>query len=193
MRLTIVHVDEENTRRGTIVKIFAIPCKNIHEMTYLDILTLGNLKLLKSYDFWISIEELPDRVSGIDVQRPEDLLYKIVEIRSAGGRIISIKIVGEHDRKILEELASRPVGIRVIGDRMSLAFSDTLYVSAPCKDFNIDVKLVKGQVEKVLVGSSVKNYFRSLDILREFSERGELARRKIVLLADFVHELPISV
>ncbi|NPA70655.1 MAG: hypothetical protein GXO26_07585 [Crenarchaeota archaeon] len=193
MRLIVVHVDEEETRRGIIVRIFTIPYKSVHEMTYLDMLTLGNLKLLKSYDFWINADELPDRISGIDILRSEDLLYKIVEVCSAGGRIMSMRIVGEYDKAKLEEFASRPVGIRVIGDRASIAFSDTLYVSVPCKDFDIDIKLFKGQVEKVLIGSSVKNYFRSLEILKEVSEKGELTRRKVVLLADFVRELPISV
>ncbi|NPB00371.1 MAG: hypothetical protein GXO10_03255 [Crenarchaeota archaeon] len=193
MRFIITHIDEENTSRGTIFRIFTIPFKSLHEMTYLDVLTLGNLKLLKSYDFWINNDELTHRVSGEEIVEPEDLLYKIVEISSAGGRIINMKIIDEYDKNRLIEFSSRPVGIRIIGDKMSLAFSDTLYVSAPCKDFDIDIKLMKGIVERFLIGSSVKNYFRSLDVLREASMRGIFARRKIVLLADYVHELTTSV
>ncbi len=188
MRLVIVHVEEEQCRRGPVVRFFTIPCKSMCEMTYLDVLTLGNLKLLKSYDFWIDSEELPHRIENRNMGSLGDLLFKIVEVRSAGGRLISLRIIGSYHTSYIKELLSRPIGIRVIGDCMSMAFSETLYVKAPCKDPNIDLRFIRGNVSKFLIGSSVKNYFRSIEILKEASEKGEIARRKVVLIADFARE-----
>ncbi|NPA23020.1 MAG: hypothetical protein GXO23_01800 [Crenarchaeota archaeon] len=193
MRLVIIHVEDEVCRRGRILKMFAIPYKSFHDMTYLDILTLGNLKLLKTYDFWINVEEFPHRVENMSAEEPMDVLDKVVEVRSIGGRLISLRIVGSYDTYRISELSSRPVGIRIIGERASIAFSETLYVSAPCRDPYLDARFIRGEVERLLIGASVKNFLKSLDLLREASERGMLARRKLVLFADFVREFSISV
>ncbi len=182
--LSVLHV-EKLSNSETIYRIFCI--ERIEDLTDISrVLVLGNLKLLKCIDFWIPSREITYRAG---VREPSELVGKRVHVRSVGGRLLGLEVQSDESRlfrDILPVLATRPVGVRVLDDYVSLAISDTLYVLAPCRDDKLDLKFMLGKDREFLVGASVKNYVKAIKKLRELSEKGLLGKKKVSIEADFV-------
>ena len=182
----VVHVSRHYSRDGQIVyRIFTVT-KTLQE---LDVLHLGNLKIVKCYDFWIPAHELEARTGLV---RVEELIGKRVYITSACGRILSLEVHSE-DRatlnSIYSEFASKPIGVRAWLNHIILAFSETLYVTSQFEDIDVDLKFYTGIIRKFLVGASVKTYFRIIEKLKEISQMGLFGKKKISLAVDFVKPL----
>ncbi len=183
--LIVLYVDKCQSEREILYRIFCIePIESLTDIS--KILALGNLKLIKCIDFWLPSSEITYRAN---VNSPLELLGKYVTVSAAGGRVLSLEVHADkrdYLKTVLPALATRPVGIRVLNGFASLAISDTLYVTAPCRDENLDLKFFLGQLRELIVGASPKNFMKNLRKLKHASEQGILGRKKISLEADFV-------
>ncbi len=189
LKLLVIHYKKLITKRGDVVLIYTFPYRKFEEYDYREILRLGDLKLLKCYEFWIPEHEIYDRVNP-EISNISDIMFKIVKIHSVCGRIFKIDIVDELSNNNLEEfinnISSKPVGVRVLRDYVCLGFSDNLYVISKSNYRDVDIDFIYGNVLRFIVGSSVKNFYRNLDKLNMYSEAGLLGRKKISLIADFI-------
>jgi len=187
--LITIHVDKYFTGQEVIYRIFCIePIESLTDISR--ILVIGNLKLVKCIDFWLpSVEATYRIVSDTDLHFISDLVGKSIHVEAAGGRVLRLTVVDDKRRflrSLLPVLATRPIGVRVLDDYVSLAVSETMYVIAPCRDSNLDIKFFLGKVREFIVGASIKNFFKNLHKLKTLSEQGLLGKKKVSLEADFV-------
>ncbi len=181
------------TKSGDLIlRIFTVPSYFDPEK---DVLHLGNLKILKLYDFWIDAHELYFRASTRDkLSNVNDIVGKKFLIRSAGGRVLLMQEISDersslnYDNIIMNYL-SKPLGVRIVMPHIVLAFSEHMYVLSDCEYQNADVDYYLGKIRGFLVGATVKTFYNILEKLKQVSLRGEFSKRKISFLVDLV--LPV--
>ncbi len=195
----VIAVQKMFTTSGDVMlRIFTVPSYFDPER---DVLHLGNLKLLKLYDFWIKAHEAYYRITTCEELRSiDDIVGKRFVIDSAGGRIIFMREICENFNNIqkvhclkyediVSNYISRPLGIRIIGPHIVLAFSEHMYVLSRCNYQNADIEYYLGRIRGFLIGASVKLFYNALEKLKHMSLLGKFSQRKISLTVDLV--LPV--
>ncbi len=190
LKFIVIHLEKILAKRGSIYRIYVFEHKNLEEYTYRDVLRIGDLKILKCYDFWIPETELHYRTEP-EIDNVSELKFKIVHITSISGRIMKISILDNFNEvpKFIENFSSYPKGVRVLGDFICLGFSENIYVISKSDYRDVDIEFMYGNVTRFIIGSSLKNFYRNLEKLNMYAESGVLGRKKLSFFVDFV--LPV--
>ncbi len=184
----VVHVERLERVDGSIVlRIFTIPKFFDYER---DVLMLGNLKILKTYDFWLPIEEIYHRIDD-EFLRVENLVGRTYRILSVGGRIMKMCRADDfiNYENFVKEHISRPVGVRILNSEICLAFSENLYAVAPCPSRRLDVEFYIGKIRGFLIGASVNTFDNIINKLKRVSMEGKFGRVKVSLSVDFARPI----
>jgi len=148
-----------------VLQLLCIPLNNIQ------ILSIGNLRLIKCFDFWIYENELPYRIENFEINNINELIGYVIKVNSIAGRVIKLNIINKVNTiEKLREYISKPIGIRYFQNYLIMGFNEQVYAIIRNVDNlpeNIEELYYRKIIQGFLLYSTPKNFEKTRKIIEE--------------------------